>query len=489
MNHTPLPGSREDDASAARREARVREAQRAQERRWPAWRRDIDNIDEAHPHRPYVPVRVKYALCLLMSTAWLALSVWLSLKWLGDLSAIFGRPLAIFAICFIAWVPGYMNAFLIASICLDRRPARKPLITYPGVTVLVACYNEQEAIGQTIESLATQDYPGPLQILILDDGSTDASVTHARATIAACDPPPRFDFTIVEGGTNAGKAAVLNNGLALAKHALVATVDGDSWVFEDGIRHLVERYVDDPPGTRAVAGSVLVRNSRDTWITRAQEWDYFHGIAAVKRMQSLFHGTLVAQGAFSIYDRAELRAVGGWPDVVGEDIVMTWALLERGWRVGYCEDALVFTSVPDTLVQFARQRKRWSRGMLEAFRVHWRLLFKARMSTLFVWWNLLFLPLDLAFTFIFVPGIVLALFGYPFVASVLTLLVLPLAALWNGVIYRVQKKMFRRQDLEVRRNLSGFVIYCLAYSLIMQPVCVAGYAAELLGLAKRWDTK
>ncbi len=36
----------------------------------------------------------------------------------------------------------------------------------------------------------------------------------------------------------------------------------------------------------------------------------------------------MAQGAFSVYDTTALRAAGGWPDCIGEDIVMTWALLD-----------------------------------------------------------------------------------------------------------------------------------------------------------------
>ena len=48
----------------------------------------------------------------------------------------------------------------------------------------------------------------------------------------------------------------------------------------------------------------------------AQEWDYFHGISAVKRMQSMYHGTLVAQGAFSLYNKRALKSVGGWPHSV-----------------------------------------------------------------------------------------------------------------------------------------------------------------------------
>jgi len=328
----------------------------------------------------YLSVRAKYALALGIAVAWAAFSIWLSLHWLDDLSALLGRPLAIFVIAFIAYVPGFMNAFLISSILLDRRPERRRPDNYPGVTILVACYNESANITDTIHSLAAQDYDGPMQVLVLDDGSTDDSVARAEAAIA--DAPYREDrvIRVVRGETNRGKAAVLNDGLAMAGYDIVITIDGDSWVYHDAVQCIVERYLADPPQTRAVAGAVLVRNSRDNWLTRVQEWDYFHGIAAVKRMQSLYHGTLVAQGAFSLYDRQALVEVGGWPECVGEDIVVSWALLERGYRIGYCEDAIVFTTVPDRLPQFARQRKRWSRGLLEAFKTHPRLLYKTRLT-------------------------------------------------------------------------------------------------------------
>ncbi len=437
----------------------------------------------------YLPVAFKFVLSLLVAIAWTIFSIWLSLQWLHELADVIGRPLAVFVITFIAYVPGFMNAFLITTILLDRRPRRRIPEHYPDLSILVACYNESACIAETIQSLAQQEYPGRFEVLILDDGSTDDSIDVARDAIAAAGDVPGCEFRIVEGCINVGKAAVLNRGLGLANASIVLTIDGDSWVYQDAVRRLVERYLADPPGTVAVAGAVLVRNSRTNWLTKAQEWDYFHGIAAVKRMQSMYHGTLVAQGAFSLYERAALIEVGGWPECVGEDIVMTWALLEQGHRIGYCEDALLFTNVPARFRQFALQRKRWSRGLMEAFRHHFRLLKSPRLATLFIWWNLVFLPLDLVYTFAFLPGLVLALFGYYYIAGVLTLLVLPLAAVWNYFIFRVQQRMFKRQDLHVRRNVGGFFFYVLAYSMILQPVCVWGYIAEILGLRKRWDTK
>ncbi len=288
---------------------------------------------------------------------------------------------------------------------------------------------------------------------------------------------------------NLGKASALNLGLQMAKSSLVITIDGDSYLYRNALSNLVRRYMSDPPNTRAVAGAVLVRNSRKNMVTAIQEWDYFHGIAAIKRLQSLYQGTLVAQGAFSIYDTALLREIGGWPLTVGEDIVLTWSILERGHRVGFAENACLFTNAPETWGQFIRQRQRWSRGLMEAFKAHWRLLFKPRMTTLFIWWNLLFPYLDVVYTFAFIPGLVLALFGVYWIAGPMTLLVLPLAMLVNYLMFTIQSQMFVEQGLTVRRNVAGFIFYALFYGIVLQPACVVGYLQELTRRKKRWGTK
>lgn len=436
----------------------------------------------------YVPVPVKFTLVLVAAFLWMAASIWLSQPWLGELTRVAGFWLALFTIAFIAYVPGFMNAFLIGSILADRRPRRREIVEFPDVCVLVACYNEQDNIADTLQSMANQDYPGRVRVVVIDDGSTDGSLLIARRE-AARHAREGLAIEVLAMPVNGGKSRALNAGFARTREGLVITVDADSWLRADALRKIVERFLSDPPNTVAVAGAVLVRNSRDNWLARAQEWDYFHGIAAVKRMQSMYHGTLVAQGAFSLYTRQALEQVGGWPECVGEDIVISWALLKTGARIGYCEEACLFTNVPTSVRQFSRQRQRWSRGLMEAFARHGSLLFKPRMSTLFIWWNLLFVPLDLVYTLAFIPGIVLALFGYYWIAGLMTLLVLPLAAIWNIIIFRVQSRMFKSQQLKVRRNIGGFLFYTVGYTMLLQPVCVLGYAAELLRLRKSWGTK
>lgn len=436
-----------------------------------------------HKRPFYVPVRLKFGASLIAALGWALLSYYIAQRWIGDLSAYVGTPIALIIIFGIAIIPGFMNAFLVSSLLFDRRPPiRRSTESLPAVTIIVAAYNEADHILDTLESIERQDYDGLLEVIAVNDGSTDGT----RAKLASFQRPW---LRVIDLERNGGKAAALNHGLAVATHPLVITVDADSYLYKDALQKLVLRYLNDPENTAAVAGAVLVRNSRRNLVTKVQEWDYFHGIAAVKRLQSLYQGTLVAQGAFSLYRADVLREVGGWKDTVGEDIVLTWAILERGYRVGFAENACLFTNAPEAWGQLIRQRQRWSRGLIEAFKAHWGLLFKRRMSTLFIWWNLCFPYLDLIYTFVFIPGVILALAGYYFIAGPLTLLVLPLAMLVNYIMYSIQNRMFHEQHLKVRRNALGFVFYSLLYSIVLQPACVSGYFKELFARNKSWGTK
>ena len=432
----------------------------------------------------YLSVKLKFALALSFAFGWMGISIWLSMPWLGDLSHVIGPFLAYFFIAFIAIVPGFMNAFVAMALLLDKRPPVLADQAYPAVTVLVAAFNEADSIASSLSGIFLQDYAGSIQVIVINDGSADG--TAAIVERLRSEHP---NLELINLQQNGGKAAALNHGLTQCKTDIVITIDADSYILKDGIRHLVGRYLSDPTNTKAVAGEILIRNSRENWITKAQEWDYFLGIATIKRIQSLFQGTLVAQGAFSLYDKKTVLELGGWPEMVGEDIVLTWKILDAGYRVGHAEDALAFTDCPNTLRKFVNQRRRWSRGLMEAFKTTPNILFKPRLSTLYIWWNTLFPFMDIAFTFGFIPGLILACFGIYWIAGPMTLSLLPMAFLLNWQMYLKGMAMFRTEHLKVRANALGFIFYVFAYGLILQPACVYGYFSELFNLRKSWGTK
>jgi biofilm PGA synthesis N-glycosyltransferase PgaC len=170
--------------------------------------------------------------------------------------------------------------------------------------------------------------------------------------------------------------------------------------------------------------------------------------------------------------------------MVGEDIVLTWKILLAGFRVGHAEDALAFTNCPNTLRQVIKQRQRWSRGLIEAFKVNPRILFKPRLTTMYIWWNTLFPLMDIAYTFGFIPGLILACFGVYWIVGPMTLSLLPMAFFLNWQMYLQGRKMFAAEGLHVRANALGFIFYVFAYGLILQPACVYGYFSEFLNLRK-----
>src|SRR5260370_25100387 len=108
----------------------------------------------------YIPVRGKLAVTLMISSVWVTLSVILALPWIADLSHLVPLPLAIAAITLIAFFPGAMNAFVVTSLALDRRPVRRRPATYPAISVLVAAYNEESTIATTSTNVIDAAYRG-----------------------------------------------------------------------------------------------------------------------------------------------------------------------------------------------------------------------------------------------------------------------------------------------------------------------------------------
>ena len=108
------------------------------------------------------------------------------------------------------------------------------------------------------------------------------------------------------------------------------------------------------------------------------------------------------------------------------------------------------------------------------------------MSAFFVGVDFIIPFVDLFYAFVFLPGIILALFGHYYIVGPQTLMVIPLAFLIVLIMYKKQKAVFNELGLRVRQNLVGFLVYMLIYQALMSPICVIGYGQEILGMTKRW---
>ncbi len=432
--------------------------------------------------RFYLGPQWKFALAAFFASLWLGGSIWISRPWIHELARIISYVPALLVVTLLAFVPGFVVAMLAASLLLDRQPPFKILHPSNPITVLIAARNEEVGIGETLRYLANQDYDGRMSVVLVDNGSTDATVEMARKV----GMDAGLNLRIVSE-SRLGKSHALNRGLRSVRTNLVVTVDADTLLHRSALRLLVSRLESSMPSVTAVAGCVLVRNSRRNLWTRLQEWDYFLGIASVKRMQGLFQTTLVAQGAFSLYRTKEVRRVGGWPDAIGEDIVLTWQLMRSGARIYYEPLAVAFTSAPETMHHFARQRARWARGMLEGLRTvpPWRQ--QRGFAKILTAIDLLIPLLDCTYVLVWIPGLLLACFGIFWIVGPVTVAVLPVTLAVYGLLFRFQRRqVFEPLGLRVRRNGLGFFLFVVMYQLVMSSVSVVGYGQQLVGTRRRW---
>jgi biofilm PGA synthesis N-glycosyltransferase PgaC len=385
----------------------------------------------------------------------------------------------------LAYVPGLLIGFLAFTLLTLRyRVPSTDLGDWQAVTIIVAARNEQRGIGPTLDAIAQLSYAGPIEVVLADNQSTDLTAEVAQNVAQAHS----LDYRrVVE--PEAGKHRALNTALEEVSTPLVVTVDADTRLHPESLSFLVARVASRPQGQHicACAGALVVENSHVNLLTRMQSWDFRLGINGVKRMQAAYNSALVAQGAFSVYWTEDLRAVGGWPDAIGEDIVLTWTLMDRRGIVQYEPCALSFTTVPEKVEPFMRQRSRWARGMFEGLHRnppgH-----QPRILARFVAGIDYLVPLlDIGYVFFWIPGVILFIFGNPILFSWWSMLVIPVTLVIYGLLRRWQERhVFRRFDVHPRRDVGGFLGYLFAYQALTSSASLRGYFQYLAGTTRRW---
>ena len=244
-------------------------------------------------------------------------------------------------------------------------PVLEPEGGWPGVSVLIPAYNEEAVIATSVRAALDSDYP-QLEVLVLDDGSTDD--TEAAAIEAAAGDSR---FRVLRDPVNRGKAEQLNVGFARARHELVIVTDADTHMHPHAIRYLVAR-MESSPVLAAVAGGPHVTN-RDGLICAMQVLEAAAIIGLIRRTQSLTGRVGVVAGVLAVFRRDRVMAVGGYDGrMATEDIDLTWRLLMAGWQTAYEPRALVGMQVPSSLPALWAQRKRWARGQGEVLHAHLR---------------------------------------------------------------------------------------------------------------------
>jgi hyaluronan synthase len=267
---------------------------------------------------------------------------------------------AVFAVYGVVVVTYIVSRFVLSM------PYRPPADVghQPHVAIVMPAFNEEEVIARSLRSLLALDYPvDKLELVAVDDGSTDATLERMRE-VAAQEPRVR----VIALGVNQGKRAAMAAGMRATDAEILAFVDSDSSVEPDALHKLVQAFADSRVG--AVCGHADVANVDDSWLTRMQVVRYFVAFQVVKAAESVFACVTCCSGCFSAYRRKAILPHLSWwehqrflgsPATFGDDRALTNLVL-RDWKVRYAANAVSHTMVPTTMKQFLTQQLRWKRS-------------------------------------------------------------------------------------------------------------------------------
>jgi cellulose synthase/poly-beta-1,6-N-acetylglucosamine synthase-like glycosyltransferase/peptidoglycan/xylan/chitin deacetylase (PgdA/CDA1 family) len=339
------------------------------------------------------------------------------------------------------------------------------------VSVIVPAYNESAGIEAAVRSIAASTHP--VQVIVVDDGSTDGT-----ADIVEALGLPGVEVIRKENG---GKPSALNAGIAAARHDLVVMVDGDTVFEPDTVHVLIQRFSD--PRVGAISGNTKIAN-RGGILGAWQHIEYVVGFNLDRRLFDVAECMPTVPGAIGAFRREALARVGGVSgDTLAEDTDLTMALCRDGWRVVYEDDALAWTEAPATLGALWKQRYRWCYGTLQAMWKHRGAIAQSGAAGKLGRRGLAYLLLFQVLLPLFAPVVdIFAIYGLVFLDPV------RIALLWGTflLIQFIMAAYAFRLDREPLRALWTLPLQQFVYRQLMYLVVIQSVVTALAGVRLRW---
>lgn len=301
--------------------------------------------------------------------------------------------------------------------------------TTPPVSIVIPAYNEAAGIVDSVRSMSIVGYPR-FEIVIINDGSIDDTLQVLieafnlekvripyRPDIPTAEVRGIYrghgsvDITVIDK-ENAGRADALNAGINAARYPYALCTDADVILDANCLVGAMRRVVEDRMRTIAVGGNIRPLNGSRVQlghliraevpkklVPRMQVLEYVRTFLASRPAWSGMEALPLVSGAFGIWKRSAVIAVGGFTSGhMGEDMDLTMRLhryhIDNAipYRIVYEPSAVIWTEVPESLRVLKRQRIRWHRGLMTAVKDFMPMTFNPKYGKVgMVTWAAMFL--------------------------------------------------------------------------------------------------
>ena len=348
----------------------------------------------------------KATMYVFIFLTWIASLIWFEPRLLKLLD-LASNPLQYFSlfifIVFIdfAWLYGIYNIGIVAFAIrykLSRKKAGATpallLTSYPPVAILyTTCNDFMEA---SAESCIKQDYPD-YKVYLLDD-STDESFKKKVDDFAAKDK--ERIVVVRRPDRKAFKAGNLNYALEnVAKEKYFAIADADEILPQNFLRRLVPTMEADPKcgfvqANHEANPDTANKIQKDMGVGINTHWKWHQPLRnQYGFVMFLGHGALLRYECW--------KMIGGFPDIVSEDLGFAIAAREKGYRGHFEEDITCYEDFPDSVRSFRIRHMKWTRGTCEFLHRKFLWLLKAKNISWVEKADILFPTLNLPLTLVF----------------------------------------------------------------------------------------
>lgn len=239
----------------------------------------------------------------------------------------------------------------------------------PFVSAVVPARDEASVIGGVAADLALQSYTTAgtpdYEVVVVDDGSIDATADRARAVGGE-------HLRVVRREPATGpptKAAAINFALPQLRGEIIAVIDADARVAPDFLERVMSAWQRDPTAA-AIQAQRRPTNADHSALTRAQLDEQLMDMASQCGRWAT-DGTAELRGNGMFVRREILEQVGGWnATAITEDLDLSTRLSSLGLHVTLAPEATVGEEAVETLADLWRQRMRWAEGSLRRLLEH-----------------------------------------------------------------------------------------------------------------------
>tara|TARA_Y100000310_G_C20700547_1_gene829426 strand:+ start:2664 stop:3929 length:1266 start_codon:yes stop_codon:yes gene_type:complete len=308
--------------------------------------------------------------------------------------------LYIFLVYLLSFIGLYLVSFYVISLNKYYKKEEPGPKEDKSVSIIIPMYNEKKSAAKTIETALALNYPDKLlEIIVVDDGSTDNSLEIAK----------KYENLSLKKGKivrvfskkNGGKGSALNYGISKSRKEIVVSMDADSFVDPEALRKMMGFFTSKK--VMAVTPSMGIYKPKGIW-RRVQQIEYYMSVF-LRKSFAVIDAIHITPGAFSAYRREFFVKYGGYDEhTITEDLEIALRIQSNMYVIENCPKAVVYTIGPGKFRELFVQRRRWYTGLCKHLWQYREMFFKKKHGPL----GMIILPAAVVTIFL---GIVLTVYS------------------------------------------------------------------------------